>query len=46
MEKRKFKKQLNLYVRIFEKLFEDDFCFEMDVYLYDNSKMTIKIYTN
>lgn len=46
MEKRKLQKRLKFYARILEILFEDDFCFELDVFLYDDSKMKIKIYCN
>ena len=46
MEKRVRQKQLNIYAQVLEMLFSENTALELSLFLYDGSKMDVKIYNN
>lgn len=46
MEKRVRQKQLNIYAQVLEMLFNDNATLELSLFLFDGSKMNVKIYSN
>jgi hypothetical protein len=46
MGKRVRQKQLNIYTQVLEMLFGDNTGLELTLFLYDGSKMEIKIFNN
>lgn len=46
MEKRVRQKQLNIYAQVLEMLFADKATLELSLFLFDGSKLEVKIFTN
>lgn len=46
MEKRVRQKQLNIYAQVLEMLFSENSTLELNLFLFDGSKIEIKIYSN